>query len=87
MIAGKDSKQPIIHFWACGYLVPFATLGGFPGLHEEWIVHVQGTFTTGTSITIGNAAPLLLQYLPTWIHMKLTQSLLHDHQSSLSLIF
>jgi hypothetical protein len=61
-IAGKDSQQPIIiHFWACGYyLLPFATLGGFPGLHEEWIVCVQGTFTTGTSTTVGNAAPLHL---------------------------
>jgi hypothetical protein len=59
-IAGKDSKQPIIHFWAYGYLVPFAALRGFPGLHEEWIVRVQGTFTTGTTTTIGNTAPLHL---------------------------
>jgi hypothetical protein len=30
----------------------------------------------------GNEKSVLLQYLPTWIHMKLTQSLLHrDHQS------
>ena len=60
-IAGKDSKQPIISVWACGYLVPIATLGGFPGLHEERIVRVQGTSATGTSTApVGNAAPLHL---------------------------
>jgi hypothetical protein len=32
-IAGKDSKQSIIHFWACGYLVPFATVGNAAPLH------------------------------------------------------
>jgi hypothetical protein len=62
-IAGKDSKQPIVHFWvwACEYLVLNCNPWWFPGHHEEWIVHVQGTFTTGTSTTIGtNAAPLYL---------------------------
>jgi hypothetical protein len=61
MIAGKDSKQPIMSFSANEYLVLFATLQGFPGIHEERIVHIQeGTCATGTSSTIGNAAPLHL---------------------------
>jgi hypothetical protein len=60
MTAGKDSKQPIMHFWACKYLALFAFLGGFPGLHEERIVRVQGTSVTGTITTIGNATPLHL---------------------------
>jgi hypothetical protein len=59
-IAGKDSKQPIIHFWACGYLVPFATFGGFSGFRVETVVRVQWNFTTGTDTTVGNAAPLHL---------------------------
>jgi hypothetical protein len=63
-ITGKDSKQPIIRFWASKYLlVPsFATLEVFPGLHEERIVRVQGISSTGAS-TIGNAAPLHLLVL------------------------
>ena len=72
-IAEKDSKQPIISFWACEYLVPIATLGGFPGLREERIVRVQGTSATGTSTAIvGNAAPLhlLLGFVLMQIHCQ-----------------
>jgi hypothetical protein len=54
MFLGRIANNQSYIFWIVD------TLGGFQGLYEEWIVRVQGTFTTGTSTTIGNAAPLHL---------------------------
>jgi hypothetical protein len=58
-LLGRTANNQSYTFWHVD-LVPFATLGGFPGLHDEWIVCGQGTLTTGTSTTIGNATPLHL---------------------------